>query len=85
MTCQVPKPEVFSTVIKGVLKDDPIIKVDESFEVFLKDIFRFKRKTLKNNLLDYDTSRVSIDLKRRAETLTKNEAVQLYRECKHNK
>lgn len=80
-----PKPEVFSTVIKGTLRDDPIIKVDESFEKFLKDIFRFKRKTLKNNLFDYDTSRVSKDLKRRAETLTKNEAVLLYRECKHNK
>ena len=77
-----PKPEVISTVIKGVLKENPIIEVDESFEVFLKDIFRFKRKTLKNNLFDYDTDHVSIDLKRRAETLEINEAVQLYRECK---
>jgi 16S rRNA (adenine1518-N6/adenine1519-N6)-dimethyltransferase len=80
-----PKPEVISTVIKGVLKDNPIIEVDENFEVFLKDIFRFKRKTLKNNLFDYDTNLVSIDLQRRAETLEINEAVQLYRECKSNK
>ncbi len=80
-----PKPEVFSTVIKGVLKDNPIIEVDESFEKFLKDIFRFRRKTLKNNLFDYNINRVSIDLKRRAETLQINETVQLYRECKHNK
>jgi 16S rRNA (adenine1518-N6/adenine1519-N6)-dimethyltransferase len=77
-----PKPEVTSTVIKGVLKNNPIIDIDESFENFLKDIFRFKRKTLKNNLLDYNTDLVSIDLKRRAETLQIHEAIQLYRECK---
>jgi 16S rRNA (adenine1518-N6/adenine1519-N6)-dimethyltransferase len=77
-----PKPEVFSTVIKGVLKDNPIIEVGESFEKFLRDIFRFKRKTLKNNLFDYNINQISIDLKRRAETLKINEAVKLYRECK---
>ncbi len=79
-----PKPEVFSTAIKGILRNNPIIEVDDFFEKFLKDIFRFKRKTLKNNLFDYDISRVSIDLKRRAETLTKDEAVRLYRECVSN-
>jgi 16S rRNA (adenine1518-N6/adenine1519-N6)-dimethyltransferase len=79
-----PKPEVTSTVIKGVLRDNPIIEVDERFEKFLRDIFRFKRKTLKNNLFDYDISRVTIDLKRRAETLNPEEAVRLYRECKRN-
>jgi 16S rRNA (adenine1518-N6/adenine1519-N6)-dimethyltransferase len=76
-----PKPEVFSSVLRGILKENPIIEVNEVFEKFLKDIFRFKRKTLKNNLFDYNIERVSIDLKRRAETLTKDEAVQLYREC----
>ena len=76
-----PKPEVFSSVIRGKLKENPIIEVNEVFEKFLKDIFRYKRKTLKNNLFDYDLDRTSIDLKRRAETLTKDEAVQLYREC----
>lgn len=79
-----PKPEVFSTAIKGILRDNPIIKVDGRFEKFLKDIFRFKRKTLKNNLFDYNISRVTIDLKRRAETLSPEEAVGLYRECKRN-
>ncbi|MEJ2356352.1 MAG: rRNA adenine N-6-methyltransferase family protein, partial [candidate division WOR-3 bacterium] len=79
-----PKPEVFSSVINGTLKDNPIIETDNAFEKFLKDIFRFRRKTLKNNLLDYKTKEVSIDLNRRAETLTKDEAVQLYRECLRN-
>lgn len=77
-----PKPEVFSSVLRGILKENPIIKVDKRFEKFLKDIFRFKRKTLKNNLFDYNTDRVTIDLNRRAETLQIHEAVQLYRECK---
>ncbi len=79
-----PKPDVFSTAIKGVLKENPIIEVDKSFERFLRDIFRYKRKTLKNNLFDYNIDRVSIDLKRRAETLHANEVVRLYRECKRN-
>ncbi len=79
-----PKPDVTSAVIRGEINTNPVIRVDESFEKFLKDIFRFKRKTLKNNLFDYNIGAVSIDLKRRAETLTKNEAVQLYRECVSN-
>jgi 16S rRNA (adenine1518-N6/adenine1519-N6)-dimethyltransferase len=76
-----PKPEVFSSVIMGRLKEKPIIEVNEGFEKFLKDIFRYKRKTLKNNLFDYNIERVSIDLKRRAETLHTDEIVRLFREC----
>jgi 16S rRNA (adenine1518-N6/adenine1519-N6)-dimethyltransferase len=79
-----PKPDVFSMVLKGVLKKKPVIEVDERFEEFLKAIFRFRRKTLKNNLSDYNTDRVSIDLNRRAETLEIAEVVQLYRECNSN-
>jgi len=74
-----PKPDIISTVLEGTVKENPIIEVDESFERFLRDIFRFKRKTLKNNLFDYNINRVSIDLKRRAETLEMEEVVQLYR------
>lgn len=79
-----PKPDVMSAVIKGLLRNNPIIKVDQNFEKFLRDIFRFKRKTLKNNLFDYNIEQTTFDLKRRAETLTKEEAVQLYRECVSN-
>lgn len=77
-----PKPEVISTVIKGVLKEKPIIEVDKNFEEFLRNIFRFRRKILRNNLFDYDIREVSLDLQRRAETLEIDEIVQLYRECK---
>jgi 16S rRNA (adenine1518-N6/adenine1519-N6)-dimethyltransferase len=80
-----PRPDVISTVLKGVLKEESIIEVTEDFEKFLKDIFRFRRKTIKNNLFDYEINEGSIDSQRRAETLTKEEAVRLYRECKHNK
>jgi 16S rRNA (adenine1518-N6/adenine1519-N6)-dimethyltransferase len=76
-----PKPDVFSTVLKGILKENPVIEVNANFEEFLKTIFRFRRKTLKNNLSDYDTTGVSLDLTRRAETLEINEVVRLYREC----
>jgi 16S rRNA (adenine1518-N6/adenine1519-N6)-dimethyltransferase len=79
-----PKPDVFSTVLKGVLKESPLLDVDESFERFLRAIFRFRRKTLKNNLSDYNIDKVSIDLKRRAETLETAEVVQLYQECRSN-
>jgi 16S rRNA (adenine1518-N6/adenine1519-N6)-dimethyltransferase len=76
-----PKPDVFSTVLKGVLKERPLVEIDENFERFLKTIFRFRRKTLKNNLSDYNIDKVSIDLKRRAETLEIAEVIQLYHEC----
>ncbi|MCK4422429.1 ribosomal RNA small subunit methyltransferase A [candidate division WOR-3 bacterium] len=75
-----PKPEVTSTVLKGILRHNPIIEVTEEFERFLRDIFRYRRKTLKNNLYDYNTEGVNFALRRRAETLSKEEVVELYRE-----
>ncbi|MEA1913389.1 MAG: 16S rRNA (adenine(1518)-N(6)/adenine(1519)-N(6))-dimethyltransferase RsmA, partial [candidate division WOR-3 bacterium] len=45
-----PKPGITSTVLKGSLKENPFIEVTPEFEKLLKDIFRFRRKTLKNNL-----------------------------------
>jgi len=74
-----PKPDIFSTAIKGVLRENSIIEVDEHFEGFLRDIFRFRRKTLKNNLFAYNTDGVTVNLNRRAETLDMEEVVQLYR------
>ncbi|MEO0294045.1 MAG: 16S rRNA (adenine(1518)-N(6)/adenine(1519)-N(6))-dimethyltransferase RsmA [candidate division WOR-3 bacterium] len=79
-----PKPDVFSTVLKGVLKEKPLIEVNENFEKFLRTIFRYRRKTLRNNLIDYNTNRVTIDLNRRAETLKIEEVIQLYKECNFN-
>lgn len=48
-----PSPNVDSTVIKLIKKDKAQIDY-EKFKKFLKDCFQFKRKTLNNNLIDYD-------------------------------
>ena len=76
-----PKPDVVSTVVRGILREKPLIEVNDEFETFLRDIFRFRRKTLKNNLFDYNLGGVSINLKKRAEALEIVEIVRLYREC----
>lgn len=53
--CFIPKPKVDSAVIK-LTKKDPIIKANDinHFNKLVKDSFRFKRKTIRNNLNNYD-------------------------------
>ena len=51
----VPKPKVDSAVIKMVKKDKlEYVKDLDFFSKIVKDSFRFKRKTIKNNLCNYD-------------------------------
>ena len=51
----VPKPKVDSAVIKMVKKDNlEYVKDLDFFSKIVKDSFRFKRKTIKNNLCNYD-------------------------------
>lgn len=51
----VPKPKVDSAVIKMVKKDNlEYVKDLDFFRKIVKDSFRFKRKTIKNNLCNYD-------------------------------
>ena len=53
--CFVPKPNVDSAVIKMVRKlDKEYLKDINHFNKLVKDSFRFKRKTIKNNLNGYD-------------------------------
>ena len=53
--CFVPKPNVDSAVIKMVRKSDrEYLKDINHFNKLVKDSFRFKRKTIKNNLNGYD-------------------------------
>lgn len=75
-----PEPEVTSSVLRVHLKENPKIEVTKDFERFLQDIFRYRRKTLKNNLFNYNLKNVSISLNRRAESLTVDEVIRLYRE-----
>lgn len=61
--CFVPKPKVDSTVIKMVRKDSlEYIKDIDYFSKLVKDSFRFKRKTIKNNLCNYDLNVIEMVL-----------------------
>lgn len=53
--CFVPKPNVDSSVIKMVRRENrEYLKDVNFFSKLVKDSFRFKRKTIKNNLNGYD-------------------------------
>ena len=57
--CFIPKPKVDSAVIKMVRKDNREYLIDmEHFSKLVKDSFRFKRKTIRNNLDGYDLDKV---------------------------
>ena len=72
-----PKPNVDSTVISLSKKEDKMnVKNREVFFKLIRDSFKFKRKTLRNNLKGYDLDKVAkvlekynLDLMVRAETL----------------
>lgn len=54
-----PKPNVDSLIIKMIRKDSPLfVENKDQFYRLVRDSFRFKRKTLKNNLKDYPLSQM---------------------------
>ena len=58
-----PIPKVESAIIKLTRRDNkPIVNEDKYFKL-LEDSFRMKRKTLKNNLSEYDFNRINKILK----------------------
>ena len=58
--CFIPKPNVDSAVIKMVRKENrEYLKDINHFSKLVKDSFRFKRKTIKNNLNGYDLDTVN--------------------------
>ena len=57
-TCFVPAPKVDSAVVKFTKKDNNYNIDDIKFLKFIKECFSMKRKTLKNNLKDYDFAKV---------------------------
>lgn len=77
-TVFVPKPNVDSVVIELVKKEKRLsVKNEEFFFKLVRDSFKFKRKTLKNNLIGYDLNRIEkilkengYDLSVRAEALS---------------
>lgn len=75
--CFIPKPNVDSIVISLVNKKDLLYLKDiDNFNKLLKNSFKFKRKTIRNNLKNYDLTIVekvlnkyNFDLNTRAEDL----------------
>lgn len=58
--CFVPKPNVDSAVVKMVRRENKeYLKDINHFNKLVKDSFRFKRKTIKNNLNGYDLEKVN--------------------------
>lgn len=66
----VPVPNVDSEVISLQLKKDrKISKNEEKFFELVRNSFRFKRKTIKNNLKNYDLDKIEVILKNNGYTL----------------
>ena len=55
-----PKPNVDSSVIRLTRREKPLVQVksEETFFKLIKDCFQYKRKTIKNNLKNYDLNTV---------------------------
>lgn len=80
-----PIPNVESMVIKLVPRDKKIKLDINKYSKFLKDAFKYKRKTLKNNLHNYDLDKFNkflsdnnLDSNIRAEELSEDLLVKLF-------
>lgn len=86
--CFFPKPKVDSAVIKMKRKEsNDYIKNFDVFNRLVKDSFRFKRKTIKNNLVGYDLdiinnilTKYGFDINTRSEYIPYNVFVEIANE-----
>lgn len=86
--CFEPKPRVDSAVIKMVRKENiEPVKDIKLFSNLVKDSFKFKRKTIKNNLSNYDLlvvnrvlKKYNFDINTRSENIPYNVFVELSNE-----
>ena len=86
--CFFPKPKVDSAVIKMKRKEsNDYIKNFDVFNKLVKDSFRFKRKTIKNNLVGYDLDIISniltkygFDINTRSENIPYNVFIEIANE-----
>jgi 16S rRNA (adenine1518-N6/adenine1519-N6)-dimethyltransferase len=83
----IPKPNVDSAVIKLTRLETPRVEVadQDKFFRFVRDCFRMRRKTIKNNLKGYDIKifeevfdELEISLTRRAESISLHEFASIY-------
>ena len=56
--CFNPIPKVESAIIKMTKRDKLPVVNEENYFKIIKDSFKMKRKTLKNNLTNYDFSKI---------------------------
>lgn len=80
-----PIPKVDSIILNMLSKEHKEIN-KEKFNNFVKDSFKFKRKTLKNNLKNYDLEKINLILKQknlslsnRAEDLSVEVFIDIYK------
>lgn len=81
----IPKPNVDSMVISLTKKkNQKKVRNEEKFFQLVKNSFKYKRKTLKNNLKDYDSSKIIEILKKynlkediRAEQITLDQFIEI--------
>lgn len=67
----VPKPNVDSVVVSLTKKKEKLLLLDsKQFFQLVRDSFRFKRKTLKNNLKNYDLEKIEQVLEKHNMNLT---------------
>ena len=86
--CFTPKPNVDSTIISMNKKDSVFLVKDIAyFDKVLKDSFKFKRKTLKNNLKGYNLEKIEkillnhkMNLTTRAENISTDIFVEIVNE-----
>jgi len=86
--CFIPKPNVDSAVVKMIRKDNrEYLKDVNHFSKLVKDSFRFKRKTIKNNLNGYDLDKINsvlnkygFDISDRSEMIPYNVFVEISNE-----
>ena len=84
-----PEPNVDSAIICFESKERIPIDDEDKFFKFVRDSFRFKRKTIKNNLSNYDLKIVEkvlkkhdMDLTVRAEKISLEIFAEIYNEIK---
>lgn len=63
--CFIPKPKVDSAVVKLTKKNEVLeLSNEDFFKRLVRDSFRFKRKTIKNNLSGYDMNKIGMVLQK---------------------
>lgn len=81
-----PMPNVDSVVLKLTKKTKTFDLDYEKFKLFIKDVFKYKRKNLKNNLKNYDLNKIqlvlekhNLNLSSRAENLSLEVLIELFK------